>query len=447
MSDCKCKQPCGPCSNNCPDDGEIIESTILDPEDCNTNCCWKKCSDNCWINIQSTNDCLVVDTSECWVIKLTAECPKPTYVKAWNNITVRDVTPPSDCYIDWWDCSVKGWWEISSTDEKVKACWGDTTPGYLNQKLEAWTGIVIDEINCWWWDASLRIGIKDWTIPQCPSIPDVQVNYDWDLLKITQWWDHNHVINISDNTTGSFYDNVVMLGFFHSKNKTVILNPDANSERAYRINTSEDGVWRDICTWNKNLATQDGIVVKQSGHYFVYWQITVINNIWVSDRYLNLWRWLIKLDRKWQEYLINTAKHWAYSTSITIKWWNWINVAQNWTISINRWTVNVWEWWGTYEVGFQPWNGIQPTSWFDWPWMTLNIWVYLDLYEWDKLTLWYRPQSNELPEAPSKSSRIRFVWNDDLSTEYQCIFWWTTLWLHPITPTLFQKWSLYSLIQ
>lgn len=441
MTDCKCLPPCGPCKDNCPDDWEITEVELLDADECSGpcwGCCSNKCKDNCGINIQSTNECLTVDTSECGVVKITSHCPP--IVTAWQNITV-DAQP---CQED--NCSINYVVSADCKDEKVKACGWDTTPGYLNQKLEAWTGIVIDEINCWGGNASLRIWIKDWTIPECPDIPDVEVNYDGSLLKITQWWDHNHVINISDNATGNFYDNVVMLGFFHNKDKTVVLDGQANSERPYWINTSEDGVWWDMCTWNKKLATQDGIVVKQSGHYFVYWQITVMNNVWVLNRYLNLWRWLIRLTRGWTDYLINTAKHWAYWTSITLKWWKWIDVAQNWTISINRWTVNVWEEWGTYEVNFQNWSWVQPTSWFDWPWMTLNIWVYLDLYEWDKLTLGYRPQSNELPEAPSQSSIIRFVWHNDASTAYQALFWWTTLWLHPITPTLFQKWALRDLI-
>ena len=159
MSDCKCTPPCSPCNNNCPDDGEILSVEILDAEDCNTNCCWKKCNDNCGINIQSTNDCLTVDTSECGVVKLTAECPKPTYVKAWDNVTVDEVNPPSDCYSDGWDCWIKGWWKISSTDEKVKACSWDSTPWYLYNKLQEWTWIIIDPVWCDWSDSKVKISI------------------------------------------------------------------------------------------------------------------------------------------------------------------------------------------------------------------------------------------------------------------------------------------------
>lgn len=438
MSNCI---PCSPCNNNCPDDGEIIETTILDADDC-WGCwsCWW-CKDNCGINIQSTNDCLTVDTSECWVIKLTAECPKPTYVKAGDNVTVRDITPPSDCYIDWGECWTEGWWEVSSTDEKVKACSWDTTPWYLNQKIEAWDGIEIDEVNCWWWNAYLRIGIKDWTIPEIPEIPEVKVNYDWDLLRITQAGDHNHIINISDNTKWSFYDNVVMLGFHHNKDyDDVGIDAGWNSVEAQFIETSNPKWWgRDLATWNTDLATKDGIVVKQAWHYFIYWQITVCLNRKDLNRYWNLWRWIIRLyspARYWSTpFYMNTAKHWAYWTQITFKWGQWISIAQDGTISTTWASVTTSSGWGSRNVNFNAWWWAQPQAWFDWPWATLNIWVYLDLYEWDKITLWYRPQSNI---TTGGSWDFRLVWSDDSSTTYKAIFGWTVLWLHPITPTLFQ---------
>ena len=37
-----------------------------------------------------------------------------------DNVTIEEVTPPSDCYMDWEDCDIKGGWKVSSTDEKVK---------------------------------------------------------------------------------------------------------------------------------------------------------------------------------------------------------------------------------------------------------------------------------------------------------------------------------------
>ena len=443
MSDCKCKQPCGPCNNNCPDDGEIIESIILDPEDCNTNCCWKKCSDNCWINIQSTNDCLVVDTSECWVIKLTAECPKPTYVKAWKNITIKDVTPPDDCYIDWWDCGVKGWWEVSSTDETVKACGWDTTPGYLNEKLDAGNWIVIDEINCWWGNAYLRIWIKDWVIPECPEPPDLVINNQSQFINVTQSWDHRHIVTITDKSSQSIFDNTVMIWFLSNKDYTVWFNSDWNAERVSWIETSDQWWWWDLLTWNRKLATKNWIKIKQSWYYWLYWQLTVANNWKDYMRYTNLWRALlrIKWEREWIWWLFSslcTSKHWAYWTWIVPKWGNWIQITQDWTISVTWASVTTSEEGWTYNISFNAWWGMQPQWGFDWPWMTHNIWVFVDLREWDEITLWYRCQS-DIPEASGwHTTSFRIVWANDSSTEFKSLFWGTCLWVQLITPTLFQ---------
>lgn len=451
MSDCKCKSPCNPCNKNCPDDkitvirdtidaSEPLEVELLDADECSGpcwGCCSSKCNDNCWINIQSTNECLTVDTSECGVVKLTSHCPP--IVTAWDNVTVE----VEECWQE--NCSLNYIVSAECEDEKVKACSWDTTPGYLNQKLEAWSGIVIDEINCWWWDAYLKIWIKDWTIPVCPEPPDLVINNYSDLINVTQSWSYDHIVTITDKTTGNFYDNVVMLWFLHNKDyNNQYIDDDANGPAVF-LETSGPGGWRDILTGNSALATKNWIKIKQAWHYFVYWQVTVVLNWWDANRYFNLWRALLRLTRGWNEYLIQTAKHWAYWTFIAAKWWNWINVAQDWTISINRWTVTTWEWWWTYEVFFQQWGWMQPTSWFDWPWATLNVWVYLDLKVWDILTLWYRPQS-DVPEAKTKSGNFRLVWTDDVTTNYQAIFWWTVIWLHPVTPTIFQKWSLYGFI-
>ncbi len=452
MSDCKCQQPCSPCNNNCPDDGEILPAAILDPEDCNTSCCWKSCKDNCWVNIQSTNDCLTVDTSECGVIKLTAECPKPTYVTAWDNVTIDEVTPPDECYMDGGDCWIEGWWRVNASDEKVKACGGDTTPGYLNQKLDAWSWIVIDEVWCWWGNAYLRIGIKEGTIPECPDVPDLVVNYDWDLLNISQSWDHRHIVNISDNKKGSFFDNAVMLWFVHNKTYAPIqLNDDWNAEHIVFVE-SGDWAWQwwwNMYTGNSALATANWIKIKQSGYYYIYWQVTVVNNWTDANFYLNLGRALLKLKRGDNEYLVATAKHWAYWTFIAAKWWKGINVDQDWTISLTRWTVNISSDWWTYEVSFENWSWIQPTKWFDWPWATLNMWVYLDLREWDVLTVWYRPQS-DIPSSPWKACSFRLVWQDDSTPEWfenKIVFWGTTIGIHPITPTVFMDNSLRNIIQ
>lgn len=443
MSDCKCKQPCGPCSNNCPDDGEIIESTILDPEDCNTNCCWKKCSDNCWINIQSTNDCLVVDTSECWVIKLTAECPKPTYVKAWNNITVRDVTPPSDCYVDWWDCDVKGWWEISSTDEKVKACDWDTTPWTLIDKLQPWTGINIDPVGCDGSNSKLKISIDESILPDCPEVPELVVNNQSSIIQTSQSGPHRHVLTITDKTK-PIYDNVVCIWFESSIDSAVQMRDTWVADYPTFVwPVWEHWVWRwNMVTWNKNLASSNWIIIKQQWYYRLFWQLTVRNNSW-NNRYINLWRWLLRVEseRPWlsgDTFFLSTAKHWSYARHVFPIWWKGIKIDADWKFEVSRATVTTdGEWW-TYEVVFDQWSG-QPIWWHDWPWMTFNMDCYVDLWEWDIITLWYRCQS-DMEEAKWKEVKYKFVWVWDPTTEYNSLFWWSCLWVQMITPYCFQKW-------
>lgn len=241
---------CKPC-NSCPDDGPILETTILDPDDCNTNCCWNSCSDNRWINIQSTNDCLIVDTSECGVIKLTAECPRPTYVKAWNNVTVRDVTPPDDCYIDWGDCWVKWWWEINATDEKVKACSGDTTPGYLIDKLQAGSGINIDPIGCDWSNSKIKISIDEDILPECPDIPEITIIDHSDLINATVGGADWHTITITDQNAKMYYAKLV-LSEWHDWIKTDMAQDTTKSYTLFGSGSTAN--WTTV--YNKNLTVQ-----------------------------------------------------------------------------------------------------------------------------------------------------------------------------------------------
>ena len=124
---CPCEKPCNPCPN-CSDDEPIIPSEILPDDDCVKWWCWCKrwCHDNCGINIQSTNECLTVDTSECGVVKLTSHCPP--VVEAWDNVTV--------------DVDEEDWHTVytvnaDNDDElvKVKSCWN---AGHLDDLISVW---------------------------------------------------------------------------------------------------------------------------------------------------------------------------------------------------------------------------------------------------------------------------------------------------------------------
>ena len=445
MSDCKCKQPCGPCNNNCPDDGEIIESTVLDPEDCNTNCCWKKCSDNCWINIQSTNDCLVVDTSECWVIKLTAECPKPTYVKAWNNITVRDVTPPSDCYIDWWDCSVKGWWEISSTDEKVKACGWDSAPGYLRDKLQPWTWIKISSVWCDWTDSKVKISIDEDILPDCPTIPSITIDDSGSkLIRAIPNWHH---ITITDKEQTNYYYAKLVLW----------ANKDFSKQWNDCWETVRDSTWTRKPVWsesqwaklsfNKNLAVDDSawvIGITKSWLYHIWFSGSMELNYWVHAFRMQLYRWILS-DKK-------TMLECRWSAPL---WWElWQDVLANvWKIRAVTWVSGWWE--SEVTPSYWEWKLSYPLVWFtteaNWQqWHSQSMWASLDrvpvcwstiveLKKWDVLYPWVKYSTSishswMLNNIPHIDWQLTLLWADwsDWDNWWECWFSFFVDLIHPI---------------
>lgn len=385
-------------------------------ENCCDPCpsCWDGCKNTCSINIESTNpECLKVDTSECWVIKLEPKCPKVTYVEGWKNITIEEVIPPDECYADWGDCDIKGGWKINSTDEKVKACSWDTTPGYLSEKLEEWTWIIIEPE---WCDggnnAKIRISINPEVLPDIPDIPPIVVNNNSDLVTLSvSWWD-KHTLTIADKQETT-YDNMCCVGFKFNQDWSIDIDDKWNS-----VEPTDVYPWN-LCTWNPEMATSKWIKILADWHYWVFWQLTVENNTSSANTFFNLWRWLLKIDWHYWERYVSTAKHWAYGRQVLLTWKDNIDISDDWEISSGSW-----EW--------QTKNG------FDWPWMTFNIEAQLDLHAWDVLTLAYRPQS-DMGASDNKTWYFRFVWQNDSSTKFNAIFWGTVLWVHWMSPTLFQE--------
>lgn len=439
MSDCKCPSPCSPC-NNCPEDGEITEVELLDADECSWpcgGCCWNKCKDNCWINIQSTNECLEVDTSECGVVKLTATCPP--VVVAWDNVTVD--TEPCD---DNENCSIKYIVNAECEDEKVKACSWDTTPWYLNQKLVAGSRINIESVWCDWWNAHLVISAKD-----CPDIdyPELTLNWTSQLINMSV---NDHTISISDRAQETYY-NMVCIWFKNNKDISVGLDGYWRAESVQRV---EDYSWGwGVFTWNWAMATHQWVKILESWYYRIFWQLTVQNNVWVPSNqfYINLWRAYLKITRWDDEIWLSTAKHWAYSKQIILTGWSGISISGDWEISSTWWTFS-WSWtapeWGwtvTVSGSVTPhaWWGPQPTDWFDWPWMTFNMDAYVDLYKNDIISLWYRPQS-DLVAARNQTTYFRFTWSDDTSpwpNMKERLFGWSILWVNLVAAHHFQSWE------
>lgn len=432
MSDCKCQTPCSPCEK-CPEDGEITEVQLLDADECSGpcgGCCWTKCNDNHWINIQSTNECLQVDTSECWVVKLTAACPP--IVAAWENVTVDTLL----C-----DCTTVYVVNAECEDEKVKACSWDTSPWYLDNKIVAWDRIHIETVWCDWADAHLVISADE-----CPTFeyPELEVQWSSQLIKLRVWWPDWHTIYLTDRAQETYY-NMVCVWFKNNKDVTVRLDGVWNATKIERVN--EWWSWWDVFTWNGDMATHNGIKILESWYYRVFGQLTVQNNVWVTadQYYINLWRAFLRIKRWGNEIYLSTAKHWSYGRQVLLTWGTWINVSDSWVISVAwgsfhwSWTAPEWGWTVTISgnVTYPSWSG-QTNNWFDWPWMTFNIDAYVDLYKNDVITLWYRPQS-DMASAQNQNAYFRFTWANDTTTEFERVFGWSILWANLVTPHLFQS--------
>lgn len=389
---------------------------MIDWECCNPCCGDGGCKSKWTINIQSTNpDCLRVDTSECGVVKLEPTCPSK--VIAWDNVTVETI----ECE-EWESCSVKYKVSASCEDEKVKACDWDTTPWYLDEKIEAWHWITITKNWCDWdTNSSLRISVDEDDIDF--QYPDIKVRWGSKLINLIPSW---HTLLLSDKEDET-YNNMVCIWFLSDQNFRVAIDRGGNSDTPLFM-------WEDWHNWtiftgNHDMATSKWIKILADGYYRLFWQITVVNNV-NNDYYFNLWRWLLRVN--WDRAILNdnmylsTAKHWAYAKQMLLVWGNNITVNGQWVISYTSWTDG-WE---------------QPGP-FDWPWMTFNIDTLVDLKKWDVITLWYRPQSNNKsnPDYPDNPVywTFRFVWQNDSSTWYNALFGWTLLWCYQLAPKRFQE--------
>lgn len=424
MSDCKCKHPCNPCNDNCPDDEitEIrdtiktsapLEVELLDADECSGpcgGCCSSWCKDNCWINIQSTNECLTVDTSECWVVKLTAECPKPTYVTAWDNVTIDEVTPPDECYMDWGDCWIKGWWKVNATDEKVKACDNDSTPWTLIDKLEEWHWINIDPVGCDWSYSRVKISFDDSVIPDCPKPPRIEIIDNSKLINATVSWADWHTITITDQDSWFFYA------------KLVLAANHVWSESTWQVWIWEEYLWQKAAvSWKP---------VRQS-----WWTIDVRNSLrrWLefyngSDSNPNYW-W-IKITKKWlyqvwftwsvefsygvhafrvQLYRIPAADFSKRNTIVESRY-SWPLGYEPWQAVINNagnikfvkdvvdsWDPRFWEYhmdypliWEKTEVEWQAWIGYSASLWAVMDRVTATGNTIVELDEWDILYVWLK---------------------------------------------------------
>lgn len=392
------------------------------------NCCCSPCGDDCCnnklpVSIESTNpNCLRVDTSECWVVKLEPVCP-PEVVAGTPNVDVTYM----ECD-EWEDCSWKYIVSVECDDEKVKACEGDSTPWYLDDKLEAGHWITITSVWCSSGaDSSLRIAVDESEFNL--DLPHIEVRWKSNLINLVPGWDNWHVLYLSDKE-GTTYDNMCCIGFTGDQDFVVEIDNHGNADAPLFMWEN----WKNwsIYTGNHAMATRQWIKILADWYYRLFWQITVQNNI-DDDFYFNLWRWLLRIH--WDRAALNdnmylsTAKHWAYARQMLLEAGSGITITNQWEISASSWDGQDWQW-------------------YNWPWMTFNIDTLVDLKKDDVITIWYRPQSNNMsnpdynvPGHTPIYGTFRFVWQNDSSTEYNALFWWTLLWVYQLAPKRFQEWA------
>ena len=391
---------------------------------CNTcnecNPCEKENKPCCELKVLA-GDCVDVEEVN-WAYVVSATCPPR--VVAWEWVEVESYDSPKEWFsIDY---------EVSAIDKKVGVCEADWNPSTLDEKLRVETWWPITRKVVWCGESSngyMELGFDQSKL----NIPDEKVAVkawcEWDYLENVLKVESNVIqaktvwckMIISDKWN-TFYDNNVCLWFTWVQDFHVAIDWQWDSVEP------KFATW-DIFTGNPDLATQRWILIKEDWYYRIFWQLTVQNNIW-DNRYINLWRWLLRIDSPTRPILskayLSTAKHWEYALQVVLRWWNGINVDNNWVISVKE------DWW---EVDFTEWTSQDP-AYNEWPWMTFNMDAYVDLRAWDLITVGYRPQT-DMPEGDNWVADFRFVWLWDTSSEYQSLFWWACIGVQMVAPKTF----------
>ena len=160
-------------------------------------------------------------------------------------------------------------------------------------------------------------------------------------------------------------------------------------------------------TGNHGMVTTDWINIIKDWHYRVYWHIVVQNNTGWSNMYINLGRWSIHL---------STARNTSWNMNDV-----WLATAkQGWAYATTQW-----------------------------PWLDLTMDCEVDLYEWDLLTMYYRPQT-DTNGAEWSPYWFTFMWALDPTGDVRTYLWgWfaTYIGVERIGKTLHQKDQSYKFIQ
>lgn len=299
---------------------------------CNPCPCWgDDCKETNKINIQSTNPkCLNVDTSECGVIKLEPACPKPTYVTAWENVTVKETTPPSDCFMDWGDCGIEGWWEVSATDEKVKTCENDATAWYL-----------VDKIKAKWW-SWITVTPKWCDDPETDAYLELSIDKD----NYPKW--PNDKVSVTSGCDAWYLEDVIKVDSRLIKSSVEGCQLVLSDNFAYRkIYLQTDIVESNISTWETpsflytgGNASWDTVETE--------WGIKYAKNVWFENGVLKIEiPWIYYVGFAWTMEIwsgIHAMRAQLYRTD-----WS---LSNKYTIIESRYSAPVG--WPPYEVGWTP---------------------------------------------------------------------------------------------
>lgn len=398
---------------------------------CNPCSCWgDDCKETNKINIQSTNPkCLNVDTSECGVIKLEPACPKPTYVKGWDNVTVKEVIPPSDCYMDWGDCDIKGWWEVSSTDEKVKTCEKDKSAWYLVDKIiaEEWSWIVVNAIWCDDpnTDAYLELTIDKNNYPKWPN----------DKVAVTSWcdaWYLEDVIKVDSRLIKSSVEGCQLV---------------LSDNFAYRkIFLQTDIIENNIPTWETppsyiytgNNSSRDTVETT--------WGTKYAKNVWFENG-------VLKIEIPWIYYVwfAWTMEIWSGIHAMRAQLYrtDW-SLSNKYTIIESRYSAPVG--WPPYEVGWTP-QGFKldtpyrqlktDVEWVIYPddWYSASLGSYISrmpvwwdtieiLNAWDRIIFWAKASTQvdyhwDQMTQSNKTGHFAFLCRGSTRS------WWVDIWWEP----------------
>lgn len=227
---------------------------------------------------------------------------------------------------------------------------------------------------------------------------------------ITQWWVPAWDDAPKDNSYWQLLSKDWMAGDGNLWSATVLLTKDQQETQSFDTqgNGSPTQVKFTSFSWNPDMATWDGtgITITKTGHYRIFWHLIVENNNNGTNFLINLWRMWILLTP-----------------------WEWSGRASLWLATAKSW--------GAYSTK-------------QWPRLDLDADIQLDLYEWDKLTMYYRAQSDT---DWSTWQTCEFAFKGSLDASWNVSSWYlwgmfsTYLWVEWISKKTWQWETSWKYIQ